>query len=79
MDVLKREKIDLIHCKADKMIADYFSKPINGGLLKKLTGCIMGTTIILTEERVGNNIEQESLSASEQWLKITVTKQPAQL
>ena len=55
-DILKREKIDLLHCKTDKMIADYFTKPLQGALFKKLRGYIMGQAVIPMEERVGNNI-----------------------
>ena len=57
-DVLKREKIDLLHCKTDKMIADYFTKPLQGGLFKKLRTYIMGETPIPDEERVGTNIQE---------------------
>ena len=68
-DVLQREKIDLIHCKTDKMIADYFTKPIQGGLFKRLRGYIMGTSVIPTEERVENYIKEDKLSAAETTVK----------
>ena len=58
-DVLKREKIDLIHCKTDKMIADYFTKPLQGDLFKTLRSYIMGEVAIPTEERVENQIENQ--------------------
>ena len=58
-DVLKREKIDLLHCKTDRMIADYYTKPLQGNLFKKLRNYIMGITIMPIEERVGNNIKMK--------------------
>ena len=56
-DVLKREKIELLHCKTDKMIADYYTKPLQGNLFKKLRNYIMGNTIMPIEERVANNVK----------------------
>ena len=29
-DVLNREKIKMLHCKTNKMLADYFNKPLQG-------------------------------------------------
>ena len=40
----------------DKMLADYFTKPLQVSLFKKLRNYVMGTTIIPDEERVGINI-----------------------
>ena len=37
------------------MIADYFTKPLQGRLFKKLRDYIMGNTVIPLEERVENN------------------------
>ena len=51
-DTLKREKIQLLHCRTDKMIADYFTKPLQGGPFKKLRNHVMGESIIPAEERV---------------------------
>ena len=41
-DILVREKINLEHCKTKKMIADYFTKPLQGKLFKMIRDCIMG-------------------------------------
>ena len=41
------------------MLADYFTKPLQGGLFNKLRQYIMGETIIPAEERVGTNIQKE--------------------
>ena len=51
-DVLKRENIELKHCPTERMIADFFTKPLQGGLFKKLRDMIMGQTPYPTEERV---------------------------
>ena len=34
-DVLKRENIELKHCPTERMIADFFTKPLQGGLFKQ--------------------------------------------
>ena len=61
-DVLKREKIELLHCKTDKMIADYFTKPLQGNLFKRLRSYTMGESVMPIEERVeskDNNSEND--------------------
>ena len=44
------------------MIADYFTKPLQGGLFKRIRDQIVGTSSILAEERVenGNSDEDET-------------------
>ena len=37
------------------MIADYFTKPLQGGLFKKLRNYVMGSTALPIEERVGED------------------------
>ena len=41
-DVLEQEDIELKHCKTDKMIADFYTKPLQGKQFLKLRGLIMG-------------------------------------
>ena len=43
------------HCKTENMLANYFTKPLKGGLFKKLRNYIMGSTELPIEERVGEN------------------------
>ena len=47
-DVLKRENIELKHCPTERMIADHFTKPLQGALFKKLRDMIMDQTPYLT-------------------------------
>ena len=54
-DILRREKVKLMHCKTEQMIGDYFTKPLQGSLFKKLRNYIMGHTDIPDEERVETN------------------------
>ena len=51
-DVLKREEILLRHCKTERMVADYFTKPLQGKLFKIIRDYIMGISEIPIEERV---------------------------
>ena len=74
-DSIKRDGLTIVHCPTDIMIADFFTKPLQGKLFTKLRNVIMGYTHISelisekpehpstppNEERVGNvNHEEES-------------------
>ena len=58
-DIIKREKLDLRYCPTTKMIADFYTKPLQGSLFVKLRDAVMGHTDIPMEERVENHTEQE--------------------
>ena len=53
-DVLNKEEIRLVHCPTTQMVADYFTKPLQGRLFTKIRDQIMGHADILAEERVGD-------------------------
>ena len=55
-DVLKREKITVAHCPTESMIADYFTKPLQGKLFTTLRDTIMGLIPYPTKERVENKM-----------------------
>ena len=61
-DVLQNINIKLAHCPTNKMVADYFTKPLQGGLFVKIRNQIMGVSDITVEERVGDQSENEELS-----------------
>ena len=46
-DVLEQEDIELKHCKTDKMIADFYTKPLQGKQFLKLRGLILGHVPII--------------------------------
>ena len=50
-----KENIWLLHCDTRKMIADYFTKPLQGSLFKKMRGILMRIDSIDIEERVEEN------------------------
>jgi len=55
-DITKRENISIEHCRTDIMLADYFTKPLQGKLFRKMRDAIMGLSNKPHEERVeGNN------------------------
>ena len=56
-DVIQRENIDIVHCPTELMIADFFTKPLQGKLFRKLRDFIMGLTDDISEERVGKQNE----------------------
>ena len=51
-DVLKRENITLAHCPTEEMLADFYTKPLQGSLFRKMRDYIMGHSASLNEERV---------------------------
>ena len=51
-DTIKREEIDLQYCPTESMVADFFTKPLQGKLFKYLRNMIMGITPLTLEERV---------------------------
>jgi len=53
-DTLKREDIEMVHCPTEEMIADYYTKPLQGKQFMKLRSVIMGHETLPMEERVGN-------------------------
>ena len=55
-DILKRENIELIHCPTERMIADFYTKPLTGSLFRKLRDIVMGHAPFPVEERVGESI-----------------------
>ena len=53
-DVISRENITIEYCPTEKMVADFYTKPLQGSLFKKMRDFIMGYTTSLNEERVEN-------------------------
>ena len=46
----------MTHCPTERMIADYFTKPLLGSLFTFLRNIIMGITPYPTKERVGDKV-----------------------
>jgi hypothetical protein len=51
-DVILRENITIEYCPTEKMVADFYTKPLQGSLFRKMRDFIMGYTTSLNEERV---------------------------
>ena len=54
-DVLNRNNIELLHFPTEIMVADYFTKPLQGSLLRKMRDIIIGLTAFPGEERDGHS------------------------
>ena len=62
-DRLKIEGIEVVYCPTDSMAADFFTKPLQGAIFKKLCDIVMGRNPIsslkiapstpMPEDRVG--------------------------
>ena len=50
--MLTRDSIELIQCPTERMIADYFTKPLQGSLFRKMRDIIIGITNFPEEESV---------------------------
>ena len=46
----------MAHCPTERMIADYFTKPLLGSLFTFLRDIVMGITPYPTKERVGDKV-----------------------
>jgi hypothetical protein len=62
-DRIKTENIRIVHCPTEIMLADFFTKPLQGSLFRKFRDVLMGykhtSTLIMptkqpSEERVGD-------------------------
>ncbi|GFH50261.1 hypothetical protein CTEN210_06737 [Chaetoceros tenuissimus] len=60
-DRVKSEKIEVHHCKTEHMVADFFTKPLQGALFRRLRDIVMGVVPVDTvfdytkQERVVKN------------------------
>ena len=52
-DRVEKKEIIIEHCPTDKMVADYFTKPLQGALFNKLRRVIMGWDHISTLQKKG--------------------------
>ena len=52
-DMMKRENIEVKHCPTERMIAHYYTKPLQGSLFKRMRGILMELAQFPDEERVG--------------------------
>lgn len=54
-DVINRENMELMHCSTDNMVADFYTKPLQGEHYYKLRQIIMGHDTMPVEERVSDS------------------------
>lgn len=66
-DRISKKELDLVYCPTELMVADFFTKPLQGSLFRKLKAVIMGQVDIQTfmsdnsvcsKERVGSCISE---------------------
>mgnify|MGYP003305295594 CR=1 FL=1 len=53
-DTVDRENITVTHCPTEQMIADFFTKPLQGNLFRNMRDIIMGASPYPSKERVEN-------------------------
>ena len=63
-NVIDREDIKINHCSTDKMIADFYTKPLQGKHLYSLRQQIMGHRELSVQEHVENNEELTTNNAA---------------
>ena len=68
-DRINTEGIMIKYCPTEQMLADFFTKPLQGSLFEKFRRVVMGhahidtlrlPTVVPTEERVGSNVERKT-------------------
>ena len=69
--MLKRENIELIHYPTERMITDYYTKPLHGSLFRKMREILMDVTPFPDEDRVGLN---ENISTEKIRKRVIVLK-----
>ncbi len=77
-DRIEKGEFNIVHCPTHKMIADFFTKPLQGDLFRKLRAVIMGHVDLKTfmsqesdtsKERVGENSVEDSEHVNETTMK----------
>jgi hypothetical protein len=71
-DRVKSENIKIVYCPTEQMLADFFTKPLQGSLFEKFRKVLMGhahidtlssMSLLPTEEHVGEENETEQVAA----------------
>lgn len=57
-NVLKQENITLAHCPTEEIRADFYTKPLQGSLFRKMRDYIMGHSASLNEDRVEKSLNK---------------------
>ena len=75
-DIWQQEDIELLHCPTEQIIANYFIKPLQGGLLK-YTGALLIMGLVarpfpLEEQTVGKGDEKRAGKMSEVNAKMSI-------
>ena len=76
-DKLRNNNIEVVYCPTEKMVADFFTKPLQASQFRRLRWIVMGMDPISTinlnksdnapsEERVGCGPQQEDLARADQ-------------
>ena len=71
-DILKSDSIELMHCQTERMIADYFTKTLQGSLFREMRDIIMGLVEFPDEARIGLRVNM-SIDSSGTY-KVSVTE-----
>ena len=53
-DRVKSGNIKVVYCPTERMLADFFTKPLRGGVFKKFRNAVMGydmTDVIVRDEK----------------------------
>jgi hypothetical protein len=75
-DRIKSDDMKVIHCPTEQMLADFYTKPLQGALFRKFRAVILGqepigyldyytTALPPVEERVGNERPEAEVAAAE--------------
>jgi hypothetical protein len=73
-DRLKTDGIDIRHCPTEQMLADFFTKPLQGSLFRKFRGVLMGYNHIdsLKEQNDSMSAPEERVEKSVKTMKVNI-------
>ena len=52
-DKVEKDEITIVYCPTEDMVADYFTKPLQGAQFRRFRDMIMGVSRVSSKERVG--------------------------
>ena len=69
-DRVQSENINIVHCPTEEMLADFFTKPLQGALFHKFKQVLMGQAHISTLQRTTTALVEERVGKDGEWIQV---------
>ena len=73
-DKIEKDEISIVYCPTEDMIADYFTKPLQGSQFVRFRDIIMGVSLVSSKERVGKGVTLSTTQSSNDNEKTDIAK-----